>query len=118
MSKNSSTAAAFDHLGRIGEHHHVIRHRRIAGNFQLGAPLQLDETHTAIASNAEFGVIAIVRDGNTGLMRRLDNRGVVMCRNVLAVNRQLFCHGSMVHAPLFGRCTERHPQTNRCQVDQ
>src|SRR5262252_10303889 len=86
-------AAAFDHLGRIGEHHHVIRHWRIAGNFQLGATLQLDETHTAIPGDAEFGVIAIVRNSNTGFMRRLDNRGVVACRNFLAVNRQLFCHG-------------------------
>ena len=114
-------AAAFHHMGRIGEHHHVIRHRCIAANFQLRAPLQLDETHAAIASDAQFGMIAIVRDGNAGFMRRLDNRGIVACRNFLAVNRQLFCHGNVlspVHAPLFGRCTERHPQTNHRQIYQ
>ena len=85
-------AAAFNHPRGVSKHHHIIYHWRITANFQLRAPLQLNETHAAIARNTEFGVVTVVRDGHASLMRRLDNRGVVSCRNFLAVNGQLFCH--------------------------
>src|SRR5712691_11716928 len=91
--------AALDHPGGIRVHHHIIRHRRVAANFQFRAPLQLDEAHTAIAGDAQFGVIAIVRNDNAGLVRRLDNRGIIAGRNVLAVNGQLFCHDVCLSAP-------------------
>src|SRR5215510_12087888 len=84
--------AAFDHPRGVGQHYHIIYHWRITANFQLRTSLQLNQAHTAIASDTEFWMITIVRDGNASLMRRLDNSGVVSCRNFFAVNGQLFCH--------------------------
>src|SRR5262249_35823797 len=71
----------------------------IAANFQFRAPLQFDEAHAAIASNAQLGMIAIMRDDNTGLVRCLDDRSVIACRNLFAVNGQLFCHGIVLRSP-------------------
>ena len=99
--------AALDHPGGIRVHHHIIRHRRVAANFQFRAPLQLDEAHTAIAGDAQFGVIAIVRNDNAGLMRRLDNRGVIAGCNVLTVNGQLFCHCIVLRSPTRGEGAQR-----------
>src|SRR5262249_58886 len=100
------TAAAFDHARGIGVHHHILRHRCIAANFEFRAPLQLNEAHPTITVDAQLGVIAVVWNGNTSLVRRLDNTLVVAAGNFLAVNSQVFCHCLVLSSgPSMRRCS-------------
>ena len=47
---------------------------RIAGNLQLGHLLDFDDAHAAISRNRKLRVIAIVRDRDADIGRRLNDR--------------------------------------------
>jgi hypothetical protein len=57
---------------RVGLDHHSRLYRPRAGRHRLGSPLHLDQTHTTTSGNHQLLVVAVSRDGGSGLLTRLD----------------------------------------------
>ena len=60
-----------DRLVALGPHDHALGHRRGASRHRLGHLLHVDQTHTAVGSNAQLLVVAEVRDISARLFSRM-----------------------------------------------
>lgn len=60
---------------RVRLDYHAWLHRPRARRDWLGSPLHLDQTHTAVAGNHQLLVVAVSRDGASGLLACLDEGG-------------------------------------------
>lgn len=60
---------------RVGLDHHAWLHRPRARCDRLGSPLHLDQTHAAVTGNHQLLVVAVSRDGASGLFAGLDEGG-------------------------------------------
>ena len=58
---------------RLGMHHHALRHRCCTRWHGLGCFFDIDQAHAAIGRNAEFLVIAKMRNKSPSLFRSLDH---------------------------------------------
>ena len=76
----------FDGAFRFGAHHHALRHRRGAGRHRLGCFFDIHQTHAAIGGDAEFAVVAKMRNKSTGLLGRLNHHAAFSHLHGLAVD--------------------------------
>jgi hypothetical protein len=60
---------------RVRLDNHAWLHRPRARRDWLGSPLHLDQTHTAVTGNHQLLVVAVSRDGASGLLACLDEGG-------------------------------------------
>ena len=63
-----------EHLRALGQDRHAFRRLSVAGDLQLGHFFDFDEAHAAIAGDRQLGMVAIVRNRDTGFGRRLNHR--------------------------------------------
>jgi hypothetical protein len=60
--------------GRVCLDHHAGLYGPCARGHRLRSPLHLDQAHTATSGNHQLLVVAVSRDGNSGLFAGLDER--------------------------------------------
>jgi hypothetical protein len=58
----------------LGVHDHALRHGRGTGRQRLGRFFNIDQAHAAIGSDAEFLVIAEMRNVGAGFFSRVHHR--------------------------------------------
>ncbi len=98
-----------DRLVALGAHDHALRHRRGAGRHRLGRLLHVDQAHAAVGRDAEFLVIAEVRDVGPRLVGRMHDHAAFGDLHLLAVDFQFnhMCFPSLrPWRPLRGRSPE------------
>src|SRR5688572_20107524 len=82
------------YLGALGQHRHALGHLGVAGDLQLGHLLDFDQTHAAIAGDRKLGMIAVMRDRNPRLGRRLNHGLAFDGVNLLTVDIKFYwVHG-------------------------
>ena len=81
-----------DGLVGLGAHHHALRHGRGAGGHGLGRFFNIHQAHAAVGGNAQFLVIAEVRNVGAGLLSRMHDHAAFEDFNLLAVEFN-FNHG-------------------------
>ena len=92
ISRNSKTPArASTHLGRARVHHHAVGADGRARRLQLRHLLDLDDADPAGAVDAERRVIAVVRDLDAVLERRLEDGRPLLDGERPAVNGERDC---------------------------
>jgi hypothetical protein len=60
---------------RVGLDYHSRLYRPCAGRHRLGSPLHLNQAHTTTPRNHQLLVVAVARDGGSGLFASLDEGG-------------------------------------------
>src|SRR5438128_1199405 len=70
----------------LRQNRHTLRDHCVAGDLELGHLFDLDETHTAIARDRKFCVIAVVRNGDPHLRRRLNDGLTLGAGHLFTVN--------------------------------
>ena len=73
----------------LGVHHHALGDRRGAGDLELRRLLDLDEAHAAHARHRQSRMVAVVRDEDARLLRRLDHERPLRHLDGNAVDRQV-----------------------------
>jgi hypothetical protein len=78
QKKFQNTPSAFTDSFALGGNHHPLSDLSGTGHFQFGHPLDLDHTHAAGPLRCEGGVIAKMRNGNTGVLSHLEQGGSLL----------------------------------------
>ena len=109
----------FEHRGlrRLGSvarglDDHAVGHARVAADLQLGHLFDFDQTHAAVARNAQARVVAVVRHFHAGPLRGLDDVQPVFDRHFAAVDfecghAELLLNASRSPTLPDGRCARQ-----------
>src|ERR1043166_3570669 len=87
--KLEDTRARLHDLGRLRRHDHAVCADRRARRLQLRNLLDLHDADAAAAVDADAGVIAVIRNGNAVLDRRLEHGLALLHGDLTAIYRQL-----------------------------
>ena len=93
---------SFDGFVVFGMHDHALRHRRSAGRHGLGRLFHIDQAHAAVGCDAEFLVIAKMRNIRPRLFSRMHYRAAFEHFHLLAVEfyfNHIFLFQSLKPAP-------------------